>query len=308
MKKYLVSILTIIFPFSFGLAATQTSLDSVSKTVVNSGSSKLNDSMHKTGMPEWLQRTDIGFGLEERNKPEYEINTIQPIYQNLLNTVFWQGRVAYKGYNTTLNFGSGYRHLTPSENMMFGLNAFFDTALRYHHKRLGLGGEMFTRYATLRANYYQAISGKTIVSNESGIQTYEKALTGYDGSVETPMPFLPWVRFILTGYHWSGYLGDNINGGKFSFRMTPWSNLEIEAGSGKDNATRWQAFLTANWYLDRPAHIEYRISDQLFSKQVFTPTDITKHRLEKVRRQNDIVVERGTISASGGTFVIKRGT
>lgn len=307
MKKYLIA-LAVLFPFGSSFATTTNSVDDLTKTAVDTGKNKLIDAMHKSSMPEWLQRTDIDFNLEERNVPEYEINTIQPFYQNLLNTWFWQARTAYKEQNTTINFGGGYRYLTPSENLMFGLNTFFDTALRYHHKRLGYGGEMFTRYATLRANYYEAISGKTVVSNESSVETYEKALSGYDGSIETPMPFLPWVRFTLTGYHWDGYLGGNINGGKFSFRMTPWSNLELEAGSGKDTATRWQAFLNAHWYFDKPAYIEYRISDKLFSKAVFTPTDIVKHRLEKVRRQNDIVVERGTISGSGGTFVIKRGT
>ncbi|MFA6409637.1 MAG: inverse autotransporter beta domain-containing protein [Gammaproteobacteria bacterium] len=309
MKKNIFVLLALVgLPLSLALAVTQTNLSDLTTTVVDAGSSKLNDAMHKSSMPEWLQRTDLGITLQQKNKPEFELESIQPFWKDQLRTLFWQGRVAYKGNDTTLNFGTGYRYLTQNQNWMFGGNVFVDEAMRYAHRRVGFGAEIFQKYGVLRGNYYLAITGQKNISVDSSVTTYEKALSGYDYSLETPLPYLPWMRLILTGYHWDGYLKTNINGGEASLRMDPLSNLELTLGSGKETGTGWRAFLNASWYLDRPAFIEYRMSDQLFSQTAFTAADLSKHRLEKVRRHNDVVVERGTISGSAGTFIIKRGT
>ena len=189
---------------------------------------------------------------------------------------------------------------------MWGLNVFYDENFHFNHKRLGLGGEFFTPCVTVRANYYDALSGKQQV----GVSTYERALDGGDLGIETPIPYVPWMRFTAQGYHWSGVDASNVNGGIAGLRIFPARQLEVDAGVAYDNSQHAQGYLAAYFYLDKPAFIEYSATNTLpkISKTPFATKNLENMRLQKVIRHNDITVEKTNGAGASGAIIIARGT
>lgn len=250
----------------------------------------------------WFDRTDITAAVQEDNKPVWGIETIQPLFMNNLHTFFWQGRLSYSNTSTTANLGLGYRYLTTDKSKLWGINAFYDENIRFLHKRVGLGGELFTSWLTFRANYYNAISGTKLIGSYN-----EKALDGADISLETPVPYVPWSRFVLEAYHWQGVTANNVNGGSAAFRAYPMKNMELDLGMAHDNSQGNQGFLAVNFYLGRPSFIEYSATNSKLGGIVPT-RHLEDFRLQKVYRHNEIVVEKSTPGVSGSGIIIARGT
>lgn len=270
-------------------------------TAKRMGASYLSSQI-KSRLSNWLSRTDIDYAIQEKNKPVGSVETIQPLYFNDWHTVFWQGRLAYSNKSTTANLGLGYRYLTNDKHWMWGVNTFYDENVRFLHRRLGIGGELFTSYLTFRANYYDALSGQKKV----GANTYERALDGFDASIETPVPYFSWMRFTAQGYHWQGVQASNVNGGLGNLRVFFTRQLEVDVGVAYDNSQHTQGFLEANFYLGAPTFIEHNALASSRDRR-FTPQNLENMRLQKVIRHNDIVVEK-TRGTSDSGIVIARGT
>jgi len=259
----------------------------------------------KTDFPDWLKRTDISIDVQENQKPAWSIETIQPLNQTDWNTLFWQGRIAHSNSDNTYNLGIGYRHLIRDKTWLFGTNAFFDLTGEHSHQRLGVGAEALGQYASFRANYYNAISGTKTTAISSGIATTEQALDGYDLELEAPLPYLPWARFLLKGFRWDRTTTSNVDGYTAGLRMHPFSRLDIELGATDDNYTSTEWFLKMSWHFGQPKHVEYTATDTPISETPFVARDLTRHTLDKVRRHNDIVLERKT-NGGGGIVVGRR--
>ena len=211
----------------------------------------------------------------------------------------------HKNKDETFNLGFGYRHILNDKSLMFGMNAFYDQTNDENHQRVGVGLELFHPYATYRANFYDATSGTKNVRTVNSITDTERALDGWDVSIETPVPYVPWATFNLQGFEWDGYTADDVDGYTALFRMHPTGNLEIETGySDADNNDF--TFINLIWHFDKPAHVASTASDGMLSSTVMAKRDLEKHRLEKVRRHNDIVLEKRRTGGSG--IIVGRGT
>ena len=93
---------------------------------------------HET-TPAWLERTTLSVSESQDSDVNFEFETIQPLMQTpetLRHTVFFQGRLASQDGDETLNIGVGYRNLTEDENMLYGMNAFYDATSEYKQTRL----------------------------------------------------------------------------------------------------------------------------------------------------------------------------
>lgn len=284
-------------------AVTAGSTGEAENIITQAGNSYLNNIFNSTNRPEWLTRTDITYAIQYKNTPVTGIETIQPLYMDCYHTLFWQGRAAYNDGSSTLNLGLGYRYITEAKDLMWGLNTFFDENPRYQHKRLGLGAEVFTPYITFRANYYDALTGRLYVGNN----TYERALNGYDVSIETPVPYFSWMRFTAQGYHWEGVQTSNVNGGLANLRIFPATQLEIDAGISDDNSQHVTTFLKLDYYFGSPKFIEYSATTR-HPGGVFAAQNLENMRLQKVIRHNDIVVEKSSGGPASSAIIIARGT
>lgn len=276
----------------------------ITTTTQNSMVQTLNSNFrylfNSTDQPAWVTRTDFFYETQQKNTPVIGFETIQPLYECGRCHLFGQGRAGYTSGGTTFNVGLGHRYLTINKNLMLGINAFFDEVFRYPHKRVGLGGEVFTPYVTFRANYYNAYTGQRY----TGDNTYERASSGFDASVETPVPYISWMRFTLKGYHWKGNRANNVNGGLINFRVYPARQLEVAVGYANDSYLNSQLFLNLNYYFGSPDFIQYSASTP-HPCPLFAAQDLEKIHLEKVLRTNPIVVEKTHAGSPRGILVAR---
>lgn len=153
---------------------------------------KVNSSSYQ----DWADRTDISAKFQTNHKPQYSIETLQPIRHydnNSKSVVFVQGKVTSHGgishtadgyanhvtrgaggiiyeidfnqstqsIGTTGSLGLGYRRLSKGEHSYVGINAFYDYAFKEHYKRASLGVEYVTGENELYANFYKSLGNGT---------------------------------------------------------------------------------------------------------------------------------------------------
>ena len=236
-------------------------------------------------------RTDFSIVVAQQHKPTLAAQTIQPIYRNFCNTWFGQGGAAYNSGNGIYDIGAGYRFLTSNKMWLWGLNLFYSQSDPHAYKNIGLGGEVFTPYLVLRANYYNAISGKTYETSASGNLQIEQALNGVDASIEMPVPWVSFMRFTVGGYHWNGDLQSSVNGESARFRLFADPSLEIDFGAAHDNRLGLQKFISVDYYFGSPAFIE-RSAISWSCDPTFYPLNLDHQRLQKVLRRNDPMLEK----------------
>ncbi len=257
------------------------------------------------GAPEWAKRIEVESDIQRGLKPTYSILTVQPLYQDAgkQNTLFVQvSQLRYDmidKYRDTTNIGLGYRRLLLENQMLVGINSFFDHEWTYGHNRYSVGGELKWAMLDFNTNLYRAITGyKTI---DAATSTTERAMSGYDVELRSQIPFVPWMRVGATYYRWKSDLTDDTKGWRYSADADLTQNLSIEAGWMNDNVNpkgAYAKFVLRLARTDRPV----MLSDKFVSKQVFEQRDMRTYTLDKVRRENRIMVER---QIAGGIIVTR---
>lgn len=256
-------------------------------------------------IPDWLKRTDISIEGIENGKPTWSIETVQPLYQtpdSLHDTIFFQGRIGHRSSDQTLNLGLGYRRLLDDKSWLLGMNAFYDLERKASHRRWGIGGEAIGRYATLRANYYEPDSGEKVISVSDSVTRTEKALRGHDIGVDVPVPYLPWLRLTANTYRWHAATSgvDDLKGDKFTLLGNINQHLAFELGVDDVSGSKENYFFKLSYTFGKPLNgVESTLLDGMRSHSAFTARDLTKHTLDKVVRQNEIIVEKRRSGGAG---------
>lgn len=242
----------------------------------------------------WLDRTDISIHGTQNGRPTYSVETVQPLYESEVtkrNTTFFQGRLATRGSDETLNLGLGYRRLSEDESVILGINTFFDTTIDNSHERISVGLEAIGKKYTFRSNVYRKLSNEKTLINGSNT-TYEQALHGVDYEIDTPIPYLPWVRMAINGYNWEAVNNaDDLNGKKITFSGYLSSNALIEVGANDDNYNGTDGFVKFTYLLGNN-NISQNFTAEKTSANFSTDRNLKNHTLDKVKRQNDIIIQK----------------
>ncbi len=237
--------------------------------------------------------------------------TVQPLFQSedKQNTVFTQLRIArdftFDSHRTTTNAGLGYRRLVWGDRVLLGVNAFLDHEFDNDHNRVGGGGEARWSAFDLYLNYYEAVSsGRSVGANIT-----ERALDGYDVELTSQIPYVPWARGRGKYFHFDSVAqANNVDGYSASLEMDLQQNLQFEVGFSEDDVTD-----DGFWF----AQFRFRLGGG--NRPVLTSTrwidaepsrwrDMREHTIDKVRRDNTIVIERTTAAGGTATITISRGT
>jgi hypothetical protein len=130
---------------------------------------------------------------------------------------------------TTVNIGLGNRIIISDRSAILGGNIFLDYEFKSKHSRAGLGFEYITNTGSLRANYYNGLSGTKVYK---GIE--EKALDGADLKYSYRFEGKYNPEVFVRGFQWKGDAGYKENG------LEAGVNLEIARGlrlsmSGRDD-------------------------------------------------------------------------
>ena len=255
-------------------------------------------------LPDWAKRFEFEWNLRENNKFEFEALTIQPLYQssNKTKTLFTQisvsNREQFRETRTTTNFGIGYRHLFLDNTLMLGVNGFYDREWAEDHNRTGIGGEVRWNAFDLYANAYLAASKGRKLDDV----TREEALDGFDIELTTQVPFLPWARARAKGFFFDTIVSEkNIEGWSTSLEMDLTSNTLVEMGITDDNFNDEEYFIKIRFTID---HKRPTMVSNFVDSKPFRMRDMTEHTLDRVRRENKIILERQT----GGSITVSRGT
>jgi hypothetical protein len=244
--------------------------------------------------PDWAKRIELEWGFDAINKPTYSILTVQPLYQDKdkTNTIFMQGsqlRYSLFGdYRDTTNIGIGYRRLFLDDKLLAGINAFYDHEWTFGHRRASIGGEIKLASLDINANHYMGLSGEKSVSSDLS----EEVLDGSDVEIRSQVPFMPWANIGAKRYIWKSINNeDDISGWTFSAEADVVQNISIEVGTNDDNFQDTEGFLKLRFHAARE-DIPTMFSSAFWDKQMFRMRDMKAHTLDKVRRQNKIIVER----------------
>ncbi len=284
------------------------------KSILSDGLNKVIPQViqnYSDDLPEWAKRTDFSLHFQDDLKPLWSFETIQPIFrtkETSRHTLFIQDRFAYDTPDDTINLGLGYRYITSNEQWLLGVNTFWDYTFDRRHSRIGIGGEILGQFASIHANYYEAISGHRYYFEDEGMAS-EKALDGWDVEGQIQMPFMPWVHTSMKGYGWQNEVLNDVEGYSLAFIMNITKNITLELGRD-DNDARENNFIKVSFTLGGPERVEYTMIENLFMKTFFTYRDLKKQSLAKVRRNHNIAVEKVrlvSVTAGGGVF-IGRGT
>lgn len=121
------------------------------------------------------------------------------LYEYKQGVIFSQTSYHRKDSRSQINQGIGYRYFT--DKFMLGFNAFYDHDLNRHHRRLGIGAEVWRNYLKFSANHYHRISNWR---TSKSIENYdERPANGWDLRAEGYLPAYPQfgAKLILEQYY-----------------------------------------------------------------------------------------------------------
>ena len=239
--------------------------------------------------PDWMKRTTVNMSFQKEWKPQYEVETIQPLThvgKHTKDVVFVQGRVSNASeLGTTVNIGVGYRHLNDAKTSMIGVNAFYDHAFKENHSRIGGGLEYFSGQHELRANVYHGVSGEREVDAENHV--FEKVVDGYNVEYAHTFKGAEWAKVYASAYRWDMKHREDATGFYVGTELQLTPNISVDMGMNKVNHDSGKIFGRIMYRLGKApvalwggAH-SYGVTSSVEAKL-----------LTKVRRVNNIVVER----------------
>lgn len=298
-------------PRALSRLAEQTAEQTAQSVVESEIKSLLPSSDANTGKYDWLRRTEFDAGFLQRGKPQQSILTVQPLFQSLdkSDTVFVQASVFHYAmfgeYRWTGNLGVGYRRLLANNSVLLGFNSFYDREFTNLHQRTSVGGEAKWGPLDWNINRYEALSGDRAVNGD-----VEKALGGWDTQIGTQVPFLPWASVYVRYFRWEANIatGDT-TGPEYSteMRLAPGLSFKLSHSSYdfSNYNSRGQNTVVLQLQLAGGTNKPTLLTGPVVARSIFDVRDLSDHTLDKVRRENRIIVERRTTIA-GATVIISR--
>jgi len=240
-----------------------------------------------------FEHTDFTIKSTEHTKPEISVETFKPLSETDNGLTFFQGSIfAHDGTRETINLGFGKRAFSDDDNMMFGLNAFYDHEWDYDHSRASIGGEIKSSF--LELNYNQYLSNSDSKTGKNGKS--EEVADGYDLELGFQVPYIPSATFYTKSFEFDVDGGNDFEGFEYTTELeVPSSGLTLELGHTDyaDHNDEW--FFKMKYSTNKINKDRSFISDEAFEK-----VSVIDQKYEKVRRDNIIV-------KAGSGFTVKAG-
>ena len=232
---------------------------------------------------------DFSINAQEYLKPTFSIMSVNEIMKIDSGTIFNQTSINTHDGDETINIGFGVRKLVNDNTLLLGANTFYDHQLTENHKRSGAGVEAITSIFDVRANYYNAISGRR--TNAGG--TIERALDGWDLRGDYHLPIDQDVNLFISAFEFenpetiSAY---KETGNKLGMDAKL-GNFVLEGGYMDDNQAN-DAYFGSIKYV-----VNFGSDNQNNDSKSKSLTDVSDKLYQPVKRENKIRVVK--IDASG---------
>ncbi|MCM8789453.1 MAG: inverse autotransporter beta domain-containing protein [Candidatus Omnitrophica bacterium] len=257
-------------------------------------------------VPDWLKRINYGVYLETDQKPRIYLETVQPLYQTLdkTHTIFIHDRISIQDERGTYSAGLGYRQLLFNEQLLAGINTFFDFQDLHKHYRTGLGLEALTKYLEGRINSYFALSPKRLVEEDSVSKIYEKAVNGGDVELGGPIPYLPWLKVFGSYYRYDYRKFKDKQGWKLRSELKPFKFITVNLETYDDNKGKHEYLMDTRFNLAFDSLSPKTILSAFgLNKEPFPDVDLKERTLDRVERNFNIEVEKWR-ETGGATFEV----
>jgi hypothetical protein len=253
-------------------------------------------------IPDWLKRTNYGVVIENDYAPRLYLETVQPLYQSSdrINTFFTHDRISIQNARGTYSAGLGYRRLLFNEELLAGINGFFDYQDLRKHYRTGVGLEAITDKLEARANSYFGLSPKRIIEESAATSNYEKAVDGFDVELGCPVPYVPWIK-LFGGYYWYDFKKANKNliGWKARGEAKPFKFITFNVETNDDNKAKREYRVDGRFSLEVDDFTPKSICSAFkLAKEPFPEVDLRERTLDRVERNFNIMVEKWVESGS----------
>jgi len=272
-------------------------MQQMKNTAVDIATTSVKNELNADGgsIPGWLKRTSVQFQFERNYNPTYQIETVQPLFQLDDDDMFFiQANARRRDSNNTFNLGLGYRNIVWDE-VMLGVNSFYDYSSKYKYKRLGFGLEAIGTQFEARANSYHRIERKKEI--RTGVDG--EVLNGFDVELGGRLiPFSVFDDLRMFGSYNVFYARENADDfEQYVFRAThpvgDYFDLEMrythDVKKYDTNIDQNRFFIEISLNLDKPVK--------------YSP-DLREKLLQPVERIHEIIVEE----TSAFSVSIKRGT
>ena len=236
-----------------------------------------------------MKYLDFNINAQEYLKPTFSIMSVNEIMKIDSGTIFNQTSINTHDSDETINIGFGVRKLLNDNTLLLGANVFYDHQLTESHKRSGAGVEAITSIFDVRANYYNAISGRR--TNAGG--TIERALDGWDLRGDYHLPIDQDVNLFISAFEFenpetiSAY---KETGNKLGMDAKL-GNFVLEGGYMDDNQAN-DAYFGSIKYV-----VNFGSDNQNNDSKSKSLTDVSDQLYQPVKRENKIRVVK--IDASG---------
>jgi adhesin/invasin len=245
-------------------------------------------------------KTDISITGIKNKKTRYAITNVKGFEpsDNGHAQTFMQSSLTNANSRTVLNLGLGRRYLSDDEGVITGLNAFLDYDPEYGHQRVSIGGELKASAFELTANSYKALTKWKKGKNSN----QERALDGRDIELGAQIPYMPAAKLYVKNWKWKGEDGvGDTKGNTYSIAFSQLiSGVQVELGRRDyDGLTTDENFGQLTYTIPMGS-ASAQSNKPLFSDKMFENSSIKDKMLDKVRRNNTIVIQTQFSSGVSG--------
>ena len=262
--------------------------------------------------PEFLKRVDLSTQVGD-GPPRFYLETVQPIYQDREQayTFFTQPRVTLKDGHGTYNLGLGYRRLLAGDQLLGGINSFYDYTDNHHHHRAGAGLELLSRYIELRVNGYFPVTSSRRIGNDANQDFFERPLKGADIEAGGPVPYLPFLKLYGSYAFYDYTMVTDTHTRKFRAELKPLQFLRVDVETWKENGNTWnyRIGLVLTLDLERPGEFLAKPSVEPYPYK-----DMRHMVLHRVVREHEIKLEQfskskpASVTTGNISVAVQRGT
>jgi len=245
-------------------------------------------------------KTDISITGIKSKKTRYAITNVKGFEpsDNGHAQTFMQSSLRNANSRAVLNLGLGRRYLSDDESVITGFNAFLDYDPKYGHQRVSIGAELKASAFEFTANSYKALTKwKTGKSSNQ-----ERALDGHDIELGAQIPYMPAAKLYVKNWKWTGEDGaGDTKGNTYSLAFSNLVNgVQVELGRRDyDGLQKDENFGQLTYTIPmggQPA----QSSKPLFSSEMFESASMADKMLDKVRRNDAIVIQTKFVAGIGG--------
>ena len=171
---------------------------------------------------------------------------------------------------------------------MLGVNSFLDADFGEGHRRGSIGLEAKKSILDFTFNEYFKISNQKFPDSVK-----EQVLSGREYNLSSQVPHMPWATINLQGYYWENELATrDTKGNVYSLEMmlSPSLQLDYNYDESSNDSIDDEQWVKLS-FLYPPKETKPTLADGFISEEKFVKENMEEKLKEKVRRNNDLVVE-----------------